>query len=101
ANLTESETLIPADGVYAGKVVFENGSRFAAAVHIGANPTFNQAERKVEVHLLGFSGDIYGHSLSVDLLDRVRGTQKFADVEELKSQLHRDLAHVREIVTLN
>ncbi|MEX0726096.1 MAG: bifunctional riboflavin kinase/FAD synthetase [Planctomycetaceae bacterium] len=100
ANLTEIETLLPADGVYAGEVTFDKRNRYAAAVHVGSNPTFHQAERKVEVHLLDFSGDIYGESLSVDLHDRIRDTQKFGNVDELKAQLHRDLTRVREIVPL-
>lgn len=98
ANLVEIETLIPADGVYAGEATFANENRYVAAVHIGPNPTFRQADRKVEVHLLDFSGDVYGEMLHVDLHDRLRGTQKFGSVDDLRDQLHRDVEHVRRIV---
>ncbi len=98
ANLAEIQTLLPADGVYAGEVHFENDERHAAAIHIGSNPTFHQAERKVEVHLLDFNGDLYDWTIHVDLFARIRGTQKFSSIEELQKQLHLDLARVRDIV---
>ena len=57
ANLGDIPTLIPADGVYAGRVLIEE-SRYPAAVHIGPNPTFGTEARKVEVHVLEFDGDL-------------------------------------------
>ncbi|MFN0199156.1 MAG: bifunctional riboflavin kinase/FAD synthetase [Planctomycetaceae bacterium] len=97
ANLADIQTLLPADGVYAGEVRLENDDRHEAAIHIGPNPTFHQAERKVEVHILDFTGDLYDRTLHVDLCARIRETQKFSSVEELLSQLHRDLSRVRDI----
>ena len=55
ANLADVETLLPADGVYAG-VGRVGGARYAAAVHLGSNPTFGESERKLEVHLIDYSG---------------------------------------------
>lgn len=95
ANLMEVPTLIPANGVYAGWA-WVNGHRQAAAIHIGPNPTFAEAQRKIEVHLLDFQGDLYGQSLPVDFVDRVRDVQKFSSVEELTSQLKKDLQTVRD-----
>jgi riboflavin kinase/FMN adenylyltransferase len=97
ANLAGVATLLPPDGVYAGTSLVD-GVRYPAAVHLGPNPTFGEGERKLEAHLVGYRGDLYGRSLQVDLLDRVRGTQKFAGVEELTSQLRRDVERVEEIV---
>ena len=97
ANLAEVATLLPADGVYAG-VVSIDGRMMAAAVHLGSNPTFDEGERKLEVHVLDYAGDLYGRSLDVDLLDRVRGTERFAGAEALKAQLERDVKSVRAIV---
>ena len=96
ANLSQIPTLIPADGVYAGWARMANQNRLAA-VHVGGNPTFGEQHRKVEVHLLEFSGELYGQTLAVDLIERVRGIETFANVEALKAQIERDLAEVRRL----
>jgi riboflavin kinase/FMN adenylyltransferase len=91
ANLAGIQTLIPRDGVYSARVALE-GKDWRAAINVGANPTFGEVERKVEVHLIGFEGDLYGKELAVDFLDRLRETRKFSGVEELVAQLRRDVA---------
>jgi riboflavin kinase / FMN adenylyltransferase len=97
ANLERVETILPADGVYA--VAVETGAgRFAGAAHIGPNATFGEQARTLEVHLLDFAGDLYGQSLSVDFIARLRGTQKFAGVDALVEQMKRDVAEARRIV---
>src|SRR6218665_3952804 len=83
ANLDEVETLVPGNGVYAA-VSEVGGVRYPAAVHIGPNPTFGENAQKIEIHLAGFSGDLYGQTLAIDFLDQVRGVQRFASVDELK-----------------
>ncbi|QDU81056.1 Riboflavin kinase [Polystyrenella longa] len=95
ANLSGVSTLLPSDGVYAGHCTVE-GTRFCAAVNIGPNPTFKTKEHKIEVHLLDFSGDLYGQSLTVELNARVRDTRTFDSVEELKQQISADLDKVRQ-----
>jgi riboflavin kinase / FMN adenylyltransferase len=99
ANLDNITVLLPPDGVYAGRVELEDGPRLAA-IHLGPNVTFGELARKVEVHLLDFAGDLYGQTLEVSLVERVRGTQKFDGIESLKRQMERDIARVREIVSL-
>lgn len=96
ANLVDVKTLIPANGVYAGWAYGTN-HRHAAAIHIGPNPTFAEAARKIEVHILDFQGDLYHQSLSIDFLERVRDVRKFASVDELRSQLQQDIQSVRLI----
>ena len=96
ANLSEVATVMPADGVYAGRVSVD-GNLHIAAINIGPNPTFAEQNRKVEVHLLDFRGDLYGRSLEVDLLDRMRDTVPFADIEALRSQLERDILQARAL----
>jgi riboflavin kinase/FMN adenylyltransferase len=61
-------------------------------VHIGPNPTFGEQHLKVEVHVIGFQGDLYGQTMELELLDRVREVRKFASVDELKEQLTKDIA---------
>ncbi len=99
ANIENITVMLPPDGVYAGRVELEEGPRLAAT-HIGPNVTFGEVAKKVEVHLLDFSGDLYGQTLEVSLVERLRGTQKFDGVEALKRQMEADIARVREIVSL-
>lgn len=97
ANLTGATTLLPRDGVYAGIARLGSESH-AAAIHVGPNPTFGEAVRKFEVHIIGYHGDLYGRSLCVDLLARIRETESFGGLEALRQQLQRDIARAREVV---
>ncbi len=97
ANLQQVSTLIPGDGVYA--VVTAVGKRYwAGAANVGPNPTFGENQRKVEVHLIGFQGDLYGQELTVDFLKRLRDTRPFAGVDELVEQLKHDVEQARQAV---
>lgn len=96
ANLVDVVNMIPGNGVYAAKT-WVNGRCYPAAVNVGPNPTFGEMARKVEVHLLDFSGDLYGKSLDVDFLQRVRAVSRFASVDELLAQLQKDRDAVRAI----
>jgi riboflavin kinase/FMN adenylyltransferase len=88
---------LPLDGVYAAET-FIGGRHFPAAVFIGRRPTFGGVERIVEVHVLDFTGDLYRHDLKIDIIERVRGEQKFKDAETLKTQIEKDIVAVRDIV---
>ena len=70
----------------------------AAAIHVGPNPTFGEEEKKVEVHILDFSENIYGDPLEVDFLTRLRDIQPFDGVETLEKQLTLDVARARTYV---
>ena len=94
ANLSDLKVLAPAAGVYAGKT-WVGGTAYRAAIHIGPNLTFDEGQCKVEVHLLDFTGDLYGERLEVQFNRRVRGIVKFASVDDLRNQLGRDIATVR------
>ena len=97
ANLAGTATLLPALGVYAA-VARVDDAAVPAAVHVGPNVTFGETSVSVEAHLIGFTGDLYGKSLDVDFLDRVRDTRRFASVEDLKAQLADDVAAAGRIV---
>lgn len=99
ANLTGIATLLPPDGVYAALVPLP-GEICPAAVHLGPNPTFGESDRKLEVHLIGYQGSLYGQSLRVQLLDRIRETRQFASRDELIAQLERDVEAARRIAAL-
>jgi riboflavin kinase/FMN adenylyltransferase len=87
---------IPADGIYAGHLL-RTGSRLAAAISIGTNPTFAGDERRVEAFVLDFSGDLYGEKVGLTFTARLRETLKFDGVEALVEQMARDVERTREL----
>jgi riboflavin kinase/FMN adenylyltransferase len=107
ANLNEVEVLIPAMGVYAARITSlvkdgvsqTNMLNKAVALHIGPNPTFGENSRKIEAHILDFSGDLYGSILEMEILTRVREVQKFAGLDALVTQLRTDVAVVKNLVS--
>ena len=99
ANLTQVQTLVPAQGVYAGSAKVE-GQSLRAAINIGPNPTFGEQQAKIEVHLLDWQGDLYGRTLHCDLIDRVRDVRKFESTDELLRQIRADIAQVVQAVPL-
>jgi riboflavin kinase/FMN adenylyltransferase len=96
ANLGDVDVVLPAEGVYAVRG-YVQGRPFAGAANLGPNPTFSVDERKVEVHLMEFTGDLYGSTLEVDFLARLRETRKFAGIDDLKNQLAADVAQAKSI----
>lgn len=97
ANLSvPPEKLLPANGVYA---VFSEvkGKRYLGAMNIGMRPTVSQGseERRVEVHIIDFNGDIYGEKVKIEILHRIRGERKFRDLDELRKQIEKDIDWIR------
>jgi riboflavin kinase/FMN adenylyltransferase len=66
-------------------------------VNLGSRPTFGEAERLLEAHLLEFTGDLYGAELDVAFLRRIRGIQRFSGIDELRDQIARDIERAREL----
>lgn len=87
-------TAIPADGVYAGRLVLSDGPQLAA-ISIGTNPTFEGRERRVEAFALDFERDLYGEQVAVDFTDRLRGMVRFDTAEELTRQMAADVTATR------
>ena len=84
-------------GVYAAWAWLD-GRRLAAAVNAGSVPTAGAGRSfTVEAHLLDWSGDIYGASLALDLLQRLREERRFPDLEALVAQIRADIAATREV----
>ncbi len=96
ANVANVATLLPADGVYAVRA-WHDGRAWPAAANVGPNPTFGEHVRKLEVHLIGFTGDLYGHPLAVEFLQRLRDTRPFAGPAELVRQLQTDVEQARRV----
>jgi riboflavin kinase / FMN adenylyltransferase len=84
-------------GIYAG-LAFLDQKTYQAAIYIGKKPTFESSDLKVEVHILDFNQDIYGQNLKVEILEFIRGDQKFDSVEKLKIQIAKDCQKIREIL---
>jgi riboflavin kinase / FMN adenylyltransferase len=97
ANVVADPALVvPARGVYAGFVRVGKDT-YAACTNIGVAPTFERRESRVEVYLLGFEGDLYGREVDVSFLERIREEKRFSGVEELKTQISRDVEAAKRI----
>lgn len=89
-----SEMILPADGVYAGEAVFEDGARYPAAISVGEKPSFGRVELTVEAHLIGLDHEVYGRSVSLSFGRWVRDQLRFPSVELLVNQLKNDVLRV-------
>lgn len=99
ANLSVPEgILVPKFGVYAARAVFDGLTR-PAVVNIGVRPTVDGHTVTVEPWILDFDGDLYGHTLRLELTDFLRPEQKFASLEALRSEILRNAETVRNMVT--
>ena len=91
-----ADQFIPADGVYACRVVLPGEQHGRPAVtNVGVRPTFDTRRRTVEAHLLDWSGDLYDQTIRVQFVQRLRGEQRFSGVEALLAQIHADIAAAR------
>lgn len=90
ANFDIAANLVPGNGVYAVRVEHQ-GKTWPGAANIGPNPTFGEQARKIETHLIGFAGDLYGQTLRIDFLTKLRDPRPFASVDALKRQIEADI----------
>jgi riboflavin kinase/FMN adenylyltransferase len=103
ANLAQqSDGMIPADGVYAGRLVdrsLDPPVSYPAAISVGSNPTFEGVPPKqVEAYVLDRTLDLYGHLVDVEFTHRIRGQIAYEGVEPLIAQMAVDVARVRGLV---
>jgi riboflavin kinase / FMN adenylyltransferase len=98
ANLQTDARLTPARGVYAVRARAEQGSWHPAVANLGTRPTFDGSGFLIEVHLLDFSGDLYGAELEVDFIKRLRGEHTFDGPDALIAQINRDVDAARGIL---
>ena len=101
ANIEPAAGVLPPDGVYSG-IVTVDGERYAAAVNIGVAPTYGRAadaRRRIEAHLLDFSGNLYGKRVHLLLGEYLRCEQCFASEEALKKQIACDVENIRRWVS--
>lgn len=116
ANLDPGAVLVPPVGVYLGRVLIdptdsaqggESTEVWPVAINIGRRPTFGTPEApegtpfdprldRLEDHLDGFSGDLYGSIIEIEFHRRLRGERKFASLDSLKQQIVRDVESLRD-----
>jgi riboflavin kinase/FMN adenylyltransferase len=96
ANLGAIDTLLPAQGVYAGRAWVDKTS-WPAAINLGSSPTFGDATQRVEVHLVGLDEPLYGQPLEVDFRARLRDIRPFESPQALAQQLARDVEQVKQV----
>lgn len=104
ANVDQIDTLVPGEGIYAAKIRILPADPVAntepwrpAAVSLGPNPTFDDGVLKVEAHIIGYQGDIYGRQVEVDFLARVRDIKRFESLDALLLQIGHDVERATEI----
>ena len=97
-----AEKLIPAQGVYAFRVGIDGESpTLPAMMNIGNRPTFSGHELTLEVHLLNFSGQLYGHELTVQFVQRLREERRFSSPEQLTEQLAKDAQQAARVAFIS
>jgi riboflavin kinase/FMN adenylyltransferase len=102
---------VPADGVYAGWLVLadedpEHPQRYAAAISVGTNPTFDGVARRVEAYVIGYDAapgeasylDLYDRQVRVEFAHRLRGMVRFESIEDLVSQMAMDVVQATRLL---
>ncbi len=101
ANLYPQSVMLPKFGVYATKLYIHDGpfkGEYKGASSLGVRPTFGVNKPNFETYILDFDGDIYGAEISVELIEYLRGEEKFDDLDALIAQMQKDVEQCREIL---
>ena len=99
ANMELDHYLRPAYGIYAVRVRLPDGRLLPGAANLGIRPTFDPPKELLETFLFDFSGSLYDQVIEVELIERLRGEEKFDSLEIMVEQIHRDAAEARRILT--
>ncbi|AFR28396.1 bifunctional riboflavin kinase/FAD synthetase [Arthrobacter sp. Rue61a] len=106
ANLSHDSTgYVPADGIYAGWLIDQTGTRWPAAISVGSNPTFDGVSRQVEAHVIDRPEEnvedfnLYGQTVAVEFTQRLRGMVAYRGPEALVEQMCLDVAQAHELLT--
>jgi riboflavin kinase / FMN adenylyltransferase len=96
ANILSQTEVVPSNGIYATLIEFKN-RRWLSVSSIGVNPTFGDGPRTVESFIFDLDTNVYGESVKLFFVKRIRDEQKFATVEELIAQMHGDVDQAKAI----
>ncbi len=94
ANLVLDPCLSVERGVYSSRVLV-GGESYKGVSNVGVKPTVGGSVCALECHIIDFEGDIYGEDIEVELLDKLRNEIHFNSIEELRTQIAKDIATVR------
>lgn len=97
ANLHTANEVLPAFGVYAVHAGV-GGRRFQGVASIGIRPTFDVGPVSIEVYLFGFEGELYGQQMELQFVKRLRGEEKFSDVDSLVRQIRKDVNEAMQVL---
>ena len=99
ANLEFSDTdkLMPADGIYAG-FICHNGQGYGAMIYIGSAPTLENGSHRVEAHLFDFSQSIYDDQIEIAFVEKIRDDRQFDRLDQLKKQIQKDEIIIKQIL---
>lgn len=102
ANLSLFNEQLPPNGVYAVRVDWK-GKTLSGVANLGTRPTLNasQDQPNLEVHLLDFSGDLYGELLEVAFVSHIREETRFPSIESLTARIALDAKQARQLLSLN
>ena len=101
----EASGFIPADGIYAGWLVDQAGTRWPAAISVGSNPTFDGVSRQVEAHVIDRPEEtiedfnLYGQTVVVEFVARLRGMVAYRGPEALVEQMREDVVQTHGILS--
>jgi riboflavin kinase/FMN adenylyltransferase len=98
ANLHTANELLPAYGVYAVRASVDDQRPLNGVASIGVRPTFDAGAVSIEVFLFDFEGDLYSRHIEVSFVKRLRGEQKFPDVDALVAQVRRDIEEAKKVL---
>ena len=99
-SLSSQEKIIPKKGVYAVRCELKNKKYCNGVMNIGNRPTIgiNQNE-SIEIHLFDFNENIYGETLNVDVIRKIREEKKFKNIEALKTQITKDCIKATQMLS--
>ena len=95
ANLWLPKNKLPIAGVYIVNVEID-GKKYGGIANMGTRPTVGGQNPVLEVHILEFSGNLYGKKITVEFLKKVRDEKKFDGLEALKEQIFKDISSAKE-----
>jgi riboflavin kinase/FMN adenylyltransferase len=99
ANVFTGNAQLPPDGVWAVRATLvEDGSILDGVANLGSRPTVGGGTQRLEVHLFGFSGDLYGKNLDVRFVKHLRGEERFPSLDALRQQIEKDVCAARQIL---
>tara|TARA_B100001123_G_C15177417_1_gene973914 strand:- start:214 stop:1152 length:939 start_codon:yes stop_codon:yes gene_type:complete len=99
--LSENNIVIPGNGIYATWSHFNDGTsiyKLKSATSIGVRPTFGKQDRTVESYVLDYEGDLYGKSMTLEFVERIRDEIQYDSVNQLTDQMKLDVRNTRKIL---